>query len=271
MSRDIIDHCNPFLKWAGGKRWFVSRYLDFLPSRFDRYVEPFLGSGALFFALRPRKAILADLNPDLISTYLAIQNNWKKVLRVLREYDRRHSKEFYYLVRSSRPRALHGRAAKFIYLNRTCWNGLYRVNKLGQFNVPVGTKERVLLESDDFRQASVLLKSASLLAADFQEVVCHAGRGDLVFADPPYVTAHSNNGFLKYNEKLFCWDDQIRLRDALLEARSRGAAIVATNADTPSIRALYSKHFSVFSVSRASVISSDAKHRGRTSELIISG
>jgi DNA adenine methylase len=197
------NNCLPFLKWAGGKRWFVARYLDLLPSQFNRYIEPFLGSGALFFAMRPRTAILADLNADLIATYVAIQEDWKPVVRILGRYDREHSRKFYYLVRGSRPETLHGRAARFIYLNRTCWNGLYRVNTRGEFNVPVGTKEKVLLDADDFCQASVLLKRATLMASDFGQVVCQAGRGDLIFADPPYVTAHSQNGFLKYNEKLF--------------------------------------------------------------------
>jgi DNA adenine methylase len=263
-------NCLPFLKWAGGKRWFVSRYLDLLPSEFNRYIEPFLGSGALFFAIRPHKAILADLNADLIATYSAIREDWKPVVRILSEYHREHSKDFYYSVRSSRPRTLHGRAARFIYLNRTCWNGLYRVNLRGEFNVPMGTKERVLLGADDFCRASVLLKRAALIASDFGQVVCEAGRGDLIFADPPYVTAHSQNGFLKYNERLFSWTDQIRLRDALLGAKRRGAAIVATNADTPSIRALYREHFKIFSATRSSVIASDTRNRGRTSELIIS-
>jgi DNA adenine methylase len=191
------------------------------------------------------------------------------VVRILAEYDTKHSKEFYYFVRSSRPKTLHGRAARFIYLNRTCWNGLYRVNTRGEFNVPVGTKEKVLLDADDFCQASVLLRDVALVASDFERVVRRARRGDLVFADPPYVTAHSQNGFLKYNEKLFSWADQIRLRDALIAAKKRGATIVATNADTPSIRALYEEHFKVSSATRSSVIASVARNRGRTSELII--
>src|SRR6266852_5391210 len=172
-----FDDCPPFLKWAGGKRWFVARYLDVLPSQFNRYIEPFVGSGALFFALTPSRAILADLNADLIATYSAIKNDWKRVVGILAEYHKRHSKEFYYLVRSSRPRTLHCRAARFIYLNRTCWNGLYRVNRRGEFNVPVGTKEKVLLDADDFCQASVLLKGASLITSDFESVISRAGRG----------------------------------------------------------------------------------------------
>jgi DNA adenine methylase len=265
------DDCRPFLKWAGGKRWFVARYLDILPTRFDRYIEPFLGSGALFFALNPTKAILSDLNVDLIQTYLAIQKDWKRVVEVLANYQRAHSSEFYYTVRSSQPRSLHGRAARLIYLNRTCWNGLYRVNVRGQFNVPMGTKQSVVLDSDDFYRTSMWLKRASLLACDFESVISRARRGDLVFADPPYVTAHSQNGFLKYNEKLFSWDDQVRLMECLLKAKRRGARIVATNADTPSVRKLYGGWFSIRTVTRSSVIAASSLRRGTTSELVITG
>src|SRR6266404_6331393 len=191
-----IDGCLPFLKWAGGKRWFAARYLDLLPTQFGRYIEPFLGSGALFFALNPAKAILADLNVDLIETYLAIQKDWKRVANLLDKYQLAHSKEFYYLVRSSQPRSLHSRAARLIYLNRTCWNGLYRVNVRGRFNVPVGTKQNVVLASDDFCRISLMLSRVSLVASDFESVICRARRGDLIFAGPPYFTALSQNGFL---------------------------------------------------------------------------
>lgn len=261
--------CLPFLKWAGGKRWLVSQYLDIVPRQFGQYIEPFLGSGALFFALQPQKAILSDLNADLIQTFGAVRSNWRPVLAKLRRYHRSHSSDFYYQVRASRPRSAHGRAARFIYLNRTCWNGLYRVNRHGKFNVPVGTKENVVLDTDDFQRVSGSLRSASLVTADFEPVIRQAGRGDLVFADPPYVTAHSQNGFLKYNEKLFSWDDQVRLVSCLSDARKRGVHVMATNADTPCVRKLYEGSFKVRSASRSSVIAASASDRGTRSELII--
>jgi DNA adenine methylase len=259
----------PFLKWAGGKRWFVNRYLNIIPTHFARYFEPFLGSGALFFALRPARAVLSDINPQLIETFSAIKTDWASVGSILRKYQRLHSPALYYQIRGSQPRAAAMRAAKLIYLNRTCWNGLYRVNARGQFNVPVGTRENVSLARDDFRRASVLLRRASLLASDFAPIIAQARRGDLVFADPPYVTAHSQNGFLKYNENLFCWGDQVRLMKSLLAAKRDGVRVVATNADTPSIRKLYEKAFTVRSVTRPSAIAASAARRGTTSELII--
>jgi len=259
----------PFLKWAGGKRWFISRYLETIPIHFDRYIEPFLGSGALFFALRPQRAILSDVNADLIATFSAIRNDWNGVTGLLRRYQQEHSKEFYYEMRSSQPRSGRARAAKFIYLNRTCWNGLYRVNRCGQFNVPIGTRQSVVLPTDNFAHISALLQGASLNTSDFEPVIRRAKTRDLIFADPPYVTLHSQNGFLKYNEKLFHWNDQIRLRDCLVEAKRKGVLVLATNADNPVVRGLYERDFTVRSVSRSSAIASSPKRRGPSTELVI--
>jgi DNA adenine methylase len=261
--------CPPFLKWAGGKRWFVSRHLDKIPSCYTRYIEPFLGSGAMYFALQPQNAVLADLNCELIETFLAIREDWKSIANHLTRYQQRHSKTFYYAMRRSQPRSAIARAARFIYLNRTCWNGLYRVNLQGQFNVPKGTKKRVVLETDDFERVHHLLQNATLTTSDFEPVIDMAREGDLIFADPPYITAHANNGFVKYNEKLFSWKDQIRLRDSLLKAARRGAFVLSTNADTSSIRDLYRGHFRIMSTSRASVIASSSLRRGIRIEAII--
>ena len=261
--------CYPFLKWAGGKRWLVNRDLNTVPASYNCYIEPFLGSAAMFFALQPGEAILSDLNRELISAYSAIKDNWRNVASLLGKYQKRHSKAFYYEMRNSNPTSESARAARFIYLNRTCWNGLYRVNLQGEFNVPKGTKQNVVLETDDFHRVSLTLERASLVVSDFEPIIRQAGKGDLIFADPPYVTSHSNNGFLKYNEKLFGWDDQARLRDCLIEAKEKGVHVLSTNADSPPIRKLYEEHFSVRSVTRSSVIAAGPDRRGMTSELII--
>src|SRR5579863_5287698 len=153
----------PFLKWAGGKRWFANNHLALLPDRFERYVEPFLGSGALFFRLRPPKALLADLNEELMSTYRAIADDFRQIKAKLQEHNRRHSNSYYYHVRASEPRLPATKAARLIYLNRTCWNGLYRVNLRGQFNVPRGTKDSVILPTDNFEKIAELLKTTTLM------------------------------------------------------------------------------------------------------------
>jgi len=207
----------PFLKWAGGKRWLISDYPSLLEKTYGRYVEPFLGSGAVFFHLKPRKALLADINNDLIDCYIAIKDRWEDVLRILRRHHRQHSRGHYYLERGRNRRTLVERAARLIYLNRTCWNGLYRVNLNGDFNVPIGTKTSVLLDTDNFSEISDLLSTTKLQCQDFEVTIDATIEGDFIFADPPYTVKHNHNGFLKYNESIFSWDDQRRLHSALIE------------------------------------------------------
>ncbi len=269
--RTTSDVCVPFLKWAGGKRWLMTRHLNAFPTSYDRYIEPFLGSGAVFFGLRPRKALLSDISLELIEAYRAIKQDWEKVYALLRKHHRMHSATFYYHMRSSKPTTMCGRAARFIYLNRTCWNGLYRVNKSGVFNVPQGTKDSALLDTDDFQNTTSLLRRVVLKVSDFESIIKKAKKNDLIFADPPYTVRHNNNGFIKYNEKLFAWEDQVRLSECLLQARKRGVRIVSTNASCPSVRRLYEKDFQVLQLRRASVISGDAENRGFSTELLIRG
>lgn len=259
----------PFLKWAGGKRWLVSAVPDIFPKSFTRYVEPFLGSGAIFFHLQPSRALLADRNKELIDTYVAIKTDWQKVSFALRGHQQKHSRAYYYFVRNQQPRTLWSRAARFIYLNRTCWNGLFRVNLAGQFNVPIGTKSNVLLTTDDFWGTSNLLKKARLVSADFEAIINKAKRGDFLFVDPPYTVKHNHNGFVKYNEDIFSWGDQERLAVALKSAGSRGVKFLMTNADHRSIRNLYRPHFNIQSLSRASVLAADSSKRAAVSELLV--
>jgi DNA adenine methylase len=259
----------PFLKWAGGKRWLTSRVVESVAPLSGRYIEPFLGSGAVFFALRPQNALLSDANEELINTFQAVKDNPGAVAAALREHQRKHSAEYYYTVRSAKPRNEFRKAARFIYLNRTCWNGLYRVNLDGVFNVPIGTKNSVLLDTDDWSSVAAILRKAKLVTQDFEVSVDSAKAGDVVFADPPYTVKHNFNGFIKYNNSLFSWDDQIRLRDAMLRAKNRGVKTIVTNASHKSIRELYKNHFQIKALSRASVLAGSAIHRGRYDELFI--
>lgn len=259
----------PFLKWAGGKRWLVSSYSDFLTLPYERYIEPFLGSGAVFFHLAPTKAILADSNKELIEAYQVIKDDWKSVKKELGKHHRNHSKNYYYAVRKSNPRTPHTRAARFIYLNRTCWNGLYRVNLNGEFNVPLGTKTAVILESDDFEATAALLKNADLRAGDFENIINLAGPGDLVFVDPPYTVKHNLNGFIKYNETLFTWKDQVRLRDSIVRAKKRGAAVLLTNAYHGSVRRLYQDIGIHHRLKRNSVLAASSDKRKLCEELLV--
>jgi DNA adenine methylase len=262
---------NPFLKWAGGKRWLTKSLRDVIGPIEGRYIEPFLGGAAVFFSLSPKNALLSDCNKELVDTYKAIQTQHAAVERHLQEHQLLHSKEYYYEIRRNIPQGLAKKAARFIYLNRTCWNGLYRVNLSGQFNVPIGTKTTVLLDSDDFKKTSEILKSASIVTSDFENSIAAAREGDVVFCDPPYTVRHKNNGFVKYNEDLFVWNDQIRLRDCLRDAKSRGARVFVTNADHSSLRELYSSDFRLIEYERFSPIGGAKAVRGKYSELLICG
>lgn len=260
----------PFLKWAGGKRWFADGHLEkFLPKKFNRYIEPFLGSGAVFFNVLPQKAILNDLNSELILTYQSIKKDWARVSTHLKKHSLNHSEDYYYRVRDRKCRDQFSSAARFIYLNRTCFNGLYRVNLRGQFNVPKGSKDSVILPTDNFELISKQLKNARLLNMDFERVVDLAQKDDFLFVDPPYTVKHNNNGFIKYNETIFSWNDQVRLSDALTRAKKRGAYVVCTNANHSSIKSLFKNEFNLKALERASLLAASKEKRGKFDELII--
>jgi DNA adenine methylase len=261
----------PFLKWAGGKRWIAQQLKQRIGGVSGIYIEPFLGSAAVYFSVLPERALLSDCNEELVNAYLALQTQHKAVLRHLTTYQALHSTEFYYQMRDHIPSTLAKGAARFIYLNRTCWNGLYRVNTRGEFNVPIGTKATVLLKSDDFSRTHTALKGAEIRCSDFADSIDIAQNGDTVFCDPPYTVRHKFNGFVKYNENLFSWSDQVRLRDSLLRAKTRGARVFVTNADHASIRELYASEFEIESVSRFSSIGGLHATRGEFSELLITG
>jgi DNA adenine methylase len=259
----------PFLKWAGGKRWLAAQYPGLFPATFERYVEPFLGSGAVYFHLKPGSALIADSNIELINTYKSVRTSWDKVNRALKRHHRNHSERYYYVERSKSRVAPHELAAQFIYLNRTCWNGLYRVNLRGEFNVPIGTKTSVILKTDDFRQISKLLRMATIKHADFETTINQTKEGDFLFVDPPYVTRHNFNGFAKYNDKVFAWADQERLAQAIRQASARNVKILVTNADHISVRELYHGLGRYVAVQRHSVLAADSHNRGLTTELAI--
>lgn len=263
----------PFLKWPGGKRWFVAQYSHLLPLNFERYIEPFLGAGSIFFYLLPAKAILGDLNQDLITAYEGVKDSPDKVVSILLAHQIKHSPEHYYHVRDGMlPESLAERAARIIYLNRTCFNGIYRVNRQGRFNVPIGTRTNVLLDTDDFGLTASLLANADLRWGDFESLVDEATQNDLVFLDPPYTVRHNNNGFIKYNEHLFSWQDQERLALAASHAVERGAHVVVTNAAHQTVRELYPADlFDFHEVSRFSSISATLANRRQYEELVIVG
>ncbi len=262
---------NTFLKWAGGKNWFVRNQRHRIPQQYNRYIDPFLGGGSLFFFLEPQQAILNDINTELITTFRAIQNNWERVERQLRVHARNHGRDYYYRIRSMRPRTDVTIAARMIYLNRTCFNGIYRVNRNGQFNVPIGTHNNVILSTDRFHDRAQILQHAQLLCGDFEPVIDMALRDDFLFCDPPYAVLDNEQHFVGYTRQTFDWNDQIRLYQAVERARQRGVKIIMTNVNNLDVRGLYQNNGYVLEeATRYSSISGLADGRQQYSELIVS-
>jgi DNA adenine methylase len=259
----------PFLKWAGGKRWLLKRNDLLAPVHYKTYLEPFLGGGSVFLSLPTSHFVLSDLNAELIDCYKAIRDNYKDVEKHLAHHQNMHSDDYYYHIRALGASDKCIDAARFIYLNRTCFNGLYRVNLSGKFNVPRGTKNTVLLDTDNFSALSNRLKKGKIVSQDFEKTIALAGKDDFLFIDPPYTVNHNLNGFIKYNEKIFSWNDQVRLKNCVVAAFERGAMITLTNADHKSIIDLYSGIGEITKVSRNSVIGGKSSSRSKTSEIIL--
>jgi len=259
----------PFLKWAGGKRWLALRYGYLFPTNFRRYIEPFLGGGAVFFALAPAKAILSDANERLTECYRELRDRPVAFSRLMKAHQERHSFEYYYSTRSKLPRTSLARAAQFLYLNRTCWNGLYRVNLAGEFNVPKGTKEAVIFDGESFDDYARALKNAKIKCCDYEKAIALAGPDDFLFVDPPYTAKHNCNGFVKYNETIFSWADQVRLHTALVAASSRGAKILLCNAHHESVLDLFQDLGTPHILSRISVIGGESRSRSEVTEIAV--
>jgi DNA adenine methylase len=262
-----VKNVKPFLRWAGGKTWLLKYIDDFTNIRgFNNYHEPFLGGGAVFFHLQVKSAYLSDLNEDLICTYQTIRDDVEEVIDELSQFQ--NTEAFYYNVRKKKFEKEAQRAANFIYLNQTSFNGIYRVNLKGEYNVPYGFRTKNFFEPDNLRAVSKALNGVSIRHADFYSVLDRVKPGDLVFLDPPYTVTHNNNGFIKYNQKLFSIDDQIRLSTLIDEIKSIGAYYILTNAAHEKIKEIFDKSDYQIEKKRASLIGGLQAKRGKYSELI---
>ncbi|MDE6640076.1 MAG: Dam family site-specific DNA-(adenine-N6)-methyltransferase [Acetatifactor sp.] len=261
-----------FLKWAGGKRWFVNREYQRFPEAYNRYIEPFLGGGAVYFYLEPHEAILSDINSELINTYIAVRDDIELVYRNLRKHARNHSREYFYQVRDRNTRTMATSAARMIYLNKSCFNGIYRVNKQGKFNVPYGTTEEIIFDHDNFVKISKVLHNAQILCQDFELTIDMAQEGDFIFCDPPYAVINEERRFVGYNADVFSWQDQIRLANALTRAKNRNVKIIMTNVAHANVRTLYenAEGFTFDTLQRQCFISGSSDGRKAYQELIVS-
>lgn len=271
LQQDQGDSPKPLLKWAGGKRQLLPHILSKLPSQMETYFEPFVGGGAVFFALaaeqRFERAILSDQNQELICTYQAVKSNVAGVIKVLRTLP--HNEEAYYRIRAQQPRLPERRAARMIYLNRTGYNGLYRVNRSGKFNVPFGRYVRPTI-CDEQRLVAVsrALQGVTLQVADFQQLVSRAKPGDAVYFDPPYVPLSPTARFAEYHKVQFGEKEHKRLAGVYESLQRRGVQVVLSNSDTPITRALFG-HLCFETVQARRNINSAAHRRGPTNELLV--
>lgn len=274
IARPFI--ARPFIKWAGGKARLIEQYKPFLPKDFDCYHEPFLGGGALFFHLAPqlqaqgKKAYLSDLNPELVNVYQCVQGQVEALIAQLAEHQANHDKARYYQVRSTLETEPVKRAARFIYLNKTCFNGLYRENSQGLFNVPMGRyKNPKICAPDLLRPASAALQLAEITQRPFTAVLDYAKSSlDFVYFDPPYQPLSDTSKFTAYSRYRFAEKEQIDLRDAIAQLAARKVRVLASNSDCPFIRELY-KGFQVETITAARSINSKASKRGKITEVLL--
>ena len=260
---------NPLLKWPGGKRRLLTTILEHFPERHGRYFEPLCGGAALFFSLEEHHATLNDVNPDLIECYQAVAQNPENVIDILSNLA--NTEEAYYRVRSWNVKNSAEKSAKMIYLCRLSFNGIYRVNLRGEYNVPYGRKTHISsCDADLIRSASRLLNTANLMHGSFRQALETVEAGDLVYFDPPYTVAHSHNGFIKYNQTLFSWRDQQRLASLAEELRQNGCFVLVSNAEHQTIRDLYPS-FDTVEITRHSVIAASGTARKQVTELLFVG
>jgi DNA adenine methylase len=268
----------PFVKWAGGKRQLMTSLLELKPKKFDKYFEPFVGGGALFLELAPKEAVINDFNSELISVYKSLKNKeaFIELYKFCKEHEALHSEEYFYKIRALDTSAdyinqpLPTRAARCIYLNKACFNGLYRVNAKGQFNVPFNGKTKVKLFDEDNFQALhqyFLNNDISIHNGDYQAILDKPKKGDFVYFDPPYDVV-GNQSFTTYTKIGFGREEQTRLRDNFKNLSEKGVFVMLSNSNTEFIRELY-KDFNIHIVQARRNINSQSNGRGKVEEVIV--
>ena len=273
-----MSKIRPFVKWAGGKRQIIDKLIKYAPKKFNKYYEPFVGGGAFLFELEPKYAVINDYNIELINVYNCIKdkNKYKKVLKILDDYEIKNSKEFYYEIRNmDRDKSLYNKlsdiekCARTIYLNKACFNGLYRVNSKNEFNVPFNQKEKVnTYDKDNVELISLYLRNndITILNGDFEDAVKSAKANDFIYFDPPYDS--DTDTFTSYTNSGFNRDDQIRLSEIFKKLDKKGCYVMLSNHNTKLINELY-RDYNIHVIMAKRNINSNGKGRGTIEEVII--
>ena len=277
----ISEKPKPFVKWVGGKRQLLKQFRemglyppDGFNSNTNTYFEPFLGGGAVFFDLLPQHAVLSDLNNELITTFNVIKNNVEELISLLKKH--KHNKEYFLKVRAQKVFELSELeiASRFIFLNRTCFNGMYRVNSKGEFNVPFGdNKNPLICNVDNLRKVSYVLKNVEIKNQDYKEVLKKAKKGDFIYFDPPYCPMTKTASFTAYTKESFLDKEQVELRDTFFELHKRGCFVMLSNSDAPFINKIYSelkdKKIKINKVFAGRAINSKGSGSGKVTEVLI--
>lgn len=283
INQSSLTKYQPFVKWVGGKRGLLSQILPLIPKEFNNYFEPFVGGGALFFELyslgllRDKKVYLFDINTELINAYNVVRNSPSELIKNLRELKEKHTKELYYEIRAwdreegFSQRSEIERASRFIYLNKTCFNGLYRVNSKGFHNVPIGSyKNPNICDELVVYGASEALQKAIILNASYKDVMKYASKNDFVYFDPPYYPLTQTSSFTAYNENAFLDKEQIELFEVFKKLHEKDVFVAHSNSDTDFIKSLYNK-FHIEEIRANRFINCKSSGRGKISEILVKG
>lgn len=268
---EVFIKPKPFVKWAGGKKQIIHELIQRIPDRFNTYYEPFIGGGALFFELMPEKAVIGDKNYELINAYFIIKDKVEELIEELKNH--KNCKTYYYKIRSLNPEKLDlvKRASRFIYLNKTCYNGLWRVNSKGQFNVPFGRyKNPKICDEENLRAINSYLNriNIKIIHGDYKETLKNAGKGDFIYLDPPYAPVSKTANFTKYLKEDFTFEDQKKLAEIFKELDRKGCYIMLSNSDIDFIKDLY-KGYLIEKIEASRFINCIAEKRKNHTELII--
>lgn len=263
----------PIVKWVGGKRQLMFELIKNMPKSYNRYFEPFIGGGALFFELQPEHAYISDMNEELINLYSVVRDNVYELIKDLSKHE--VSKEYFLEIRNIDRTEQYTelsdveRASRFIYLNRTCFNGMYRVNSQGQFNVPFGHyKNPRIIDENNLLNCSELLKKTEIKCADFSEILTKVKKGDLVYFDPPYVPLNETSSFTSYTKDGFDINMQFKLRDVCDELDNKGVKFMLSNSDTKLVNELY-VNYEIKKVFASRQINANADGRGKITEVLV--